>query len=306
MTGPYPDWDMEALEADYTVHKLWEADDRASYLAEHGGRIRGLATRGEVGADAALMDALPGLEIIATYSVGTDRIDLAAAAARGIRVANTPDVLTGDVADMAIALALAATRRIPAGDAYVRSGAWANAPMGLVTRLYDKRIGIVGFGRIGQAIARRFTGFDSEIGIYNRTPLADTGYRSFPTIEALADWADVLVVALAGGADTRNIIDGPILAALGPRGYLVNISRGTTVDETALLDALANRTIAGAGLDVFWNEPDIDRRFFTLDNVVLQPHHASATVETRRAMGQLVRDNLAAHFAGRPLLTPVG
>lgn len=305
MTGPLPAWDMEALEDAFIVHRLWEATDRDAFLAERADLVRGLATRGEIGADAALMDALPKLEIIATYSVGTDRIDLAAAAARGIQVANTPDVLTGDVADLAVALVLAAARRIPAGDAYVRAGRWPGGAFPLATRVFGKRIGIVGFGRIGAEVSRRFSGFDVEIGIWNRTPRPDIPDPAFRTIAELAAWADILIVALAGGPETRGVIDAAVLSALGPEGFLVNVSRGTTVNEEALIDALQARTIAGAGLDVFLNEPNIDSRFLDLDNVVLQPHVASATVETRKAMGRLVVDNLAAHFAGQPLLTPV-
>ncbi|MEK6421548.1 MAG: 2-hydroxyacid dehydrogenase [Burkholderia gladioli] len=252
-----------------------------------------------------MIAALPKLEIIACYGVGTDAIDLAAARERGIRVTNTPDVLTGDVADLGVGLALAMMRRIGAGDAHVRSGAWQDGNMPLVTRLYGKRVGIVGFGRIGSTLARRLSGFDVELGYFNTTPRADSPYRFFDSLTELAEWCELLIVTLAGGPGTRHLIDAKVLEALGPRGYLVNVSRGTTVDEAALLGALERREIAGAALDVFWNEPRIDPRFLALSNVLLQPHHASGTVETREAMGGLVRDNLAAHFAGEPLLTPV-
>lgn len=305
MTGPYPPWDMEPLARDYQLHRLWEAPDRAAFLTEHAPQIRAIATRGELGANTELIAALPKLELIACYGVGTDAIDLAAARARGIRVTNTPDVLTGDVADIAIGLTLAALRRIPAGDAYVRSGAWAAKNMDLVTRLYGKRVGIAGYGRIGAAVARRLSGFDVELGYFARSARADSPHRFFADLTELAGWCDVLIVTVAGGAGTQRLVSAEVLEALGPRGWLVNVSRGTTVDEPALLDALEQRRIAGAGLDVFLNEPRIDPRFLALDNVVLQPHHGSGTEETRRAMGQLVRDNLAAHFGDRPLLTPV-
>lgn len=305
MTGPYPPWDLEPLERDYRVHRLWDAADRDAFIAEHAPQIRAIATRGELGASAALIGSLPRLEIIACYGVGTDAIDLAAARARGIRVTNTPDVLTDDVADIAIGLTLAALRRIPAGDAWVRSGAWATKNMDLVTRLYGKRVGIAGHGRIGAAVARRLGGFDVELGYFARSARADSPHRHFADLAELARWCDVLIVTLAGGAGTQRLVSAEVLDALGPKGWLVNVSRGTTVDEPALLDALEQRRIAGAGLDVFLNEPHIDPRFLALDNVVLQPHHGSGTEETRRAMGQLVRDNLAAHFGDRPLLTPV-
>lgn len=305
MAGPYPEWDMAPMERDYTLLRLWEAGDRAAFLAQHGTSVRALATRGELGASAELMAALPALEIVSCYGVGTDAIALDAARSRGVRVTNTPDVLTGDVADLAVGLALALLRRIPAGDAHVRSGAWSQGNMGLTTRLYGKRAGIVGFGRIGQAVARRLQGFEMEIGCFSRSARADGPHRCFAQLAALADWCDVLVVTLAGGEATRGMVDAAVLEALGPQGWLVNVSRGSTLDEAALLAALERRTIAGAALDVFHTEPRIDGRFLALDNVLLQPHHGSGTVETRRAMGQLVRDNLAAHFAGRPLPTPV-
>ncbi|GLS18081.1 D-2-hydroxyacid dehydrogenase [Labrys miyagiensis] len=304
MLGPYPDWDMLPMEASYRLHKLWEQEG-SDTLAENRNSVRAIATRGELGANKALIDALPNLEIIACYGVGTDAIDLPTARERRIRVTNTPDVLTGDVADIAVGLALATMRRLPAGDAHVRSGAWAQGNMGLVTRFHGKKVGIVGFGRIGSTIARRVSGFDVEIGYFDRSARSDAPHLFFPDILALAAWSDVLIVTLAGGASTHKLVGAEVFRALGPKGFLVNVSRGSTIDEPALLDALESKIIAGAGLDVFWNEPSIDPRFAAIDTVVLQPHHASGTVETRQAMGQLVRDNLAAHFAGRPLLTPV-
>lgn len=305
MPGPYPDWDMEPLAAAYTLHKLWEAGDRQQFIAERAASIRAIATKGELGASAELIAALPRLEIIACYGVGTDAIDLAAARSRGIRVTNTPDLLSGEVADLAVGLSLAVVRRIPAADAFVRSGAWATRNMDLMTRLHGKRVGVAGFGRIGTTIARRFSGFDVEIGYFSRTPRADSPYRFFDSLVDLAAWCDLLIVILPGDATTRGIVNAEVLRALGPQGFLVNVARGSTVDEPALLDALERQTIAGAALDVFWNEPRIDPRFMGLSNVVLQPHNGTATVETRRAMGQLMRDNLDAHFTGAPLLTPV-
>jgi D-3-phosphoglycerate dehydrogenase len=304
MVGSLPDWDRAPLAAQFRLHTLWDAPDRAALLAACGA-VRAVATRGDLGADAALIAALPALEIIATYGVGVDAVDLEAARQRGIRVTNTPDVLTGDVADLAIALALAVMREIPRGDAHVRGGGWAQGNLPPARRFHGCKLGIVGLGRIGTAVAKRAAGFDCSIGFYNRTPQRAAPWQGFATLHDLAEWCDVLVVTLAGGAGTRAVIDAAVLAALGPRGFFVNVSRGTTVDEPALLDALERRVIAGAALDVFLNEPRIDPRFLALPNAVLCPHHGSATVETRRAMGQLLRDNLAAHFAGQPLLTPV-
>ena len=305
LIGPYPAWDIEPLEHDYIVHRLWEARDRDALIAEVAPRIRGVATRGELGAKAALIDALPALEIISCYGVGTDAIDLVRARTRGVQVANTPDVLTKDVADMALALILALLRKIPQGDAYVRSGKWTAGNMDLGVSLTGKTVGILGFGRIGRAVAQRAAAFETAILYSDLAPAPDAAYAFYPDAAALAKASDILVVTVAGGAATKNIVDAQVLAALGPKGVLINVARGATVDEAALVDALSAGSIGGAGLDVFWNEPNIDQRLLDFSNVIVQPHQSSGTVETRRAMGRLVRDNLAAHFSGRPLLTPV-
>jgi lactate dehydrogenase-like 2-hydroxyacid dehydrogenase len=305
MMGPYPAWDLEDLESNYKVHKLWEAADRAAFLSEVGGNVRAIATRGEIGASAELMKALPGLEIVSCYGVGTDAIDLSHAKANGIRVTNTPNVLTADVADIGVGLLLAVARQIPQADRYVRDGRWRNANMHLVTRVHGKKVGVVGMGRIGVEVAKRLAAFDCPIAYFDINRRDDLPYTFVSDLIALAEQSEFLIVTLAGGASTQGIINADVLQALGRDGILINISRGSTVDEAALLDALERNVIKGAGLDVFWNEPNIDERFLTRENVVLQPHHASGTVETRQAMGRLVRDNLAAHFARQPLLTPV-
>lgn len=305
MTGPYPDWDMGDLEAKYRVHKLWQSEDKDALLSSHAGAIRAIATRGELGASAALMAKLPQLEIVSCYGVGTDAIDLAYARANGIRVTNTPDVLTEDVADIGIGLLLAVARKIPQADAYVRDGSWRKGNMGLVTRVCGKRLGIVGMGRVGAAVAKRAAAFDCTISYFDNRKRDDLPYTFVGDLLELASDSEFLIVTLAGGESTKHMINASILAALGADGIVINISRGSTIDETALLAALESSAIKGAGLDVFWNEPTIDERFLKLTNVVLQPHHASGTVETRKAMGQLVRDNLAAHFGGQTLLTPV-
>jgi lactate dehydrogenase-like 2-hydroxyacid dehydrogenase len=305
VTGPYPENDMRALAQDYHLHLLWEAGDRLAYLKRVGAAVRGIATRGDLGAGAALMDACPKLEIIACFGVGVDGIDLDHARARGIRVTNTPDVLTDDVADMGLALLLATAREIPRGDAYVRTGKWASDQMELTRRFNGKRLGIVGLGRIGRAVAKRAAGFNMEIAYTDPVQASDVPYVWHPDVVSLADAVDFLILCAAGGGGTAQLINAAVLKALGTDGILVNIARGNIVDEAALLHALASGGIAGAGLDVFAHEPSINSAFLSLLNVVLQPHHASGTRETRRAMGQLVRDNLAAHFVGKPLLTPV-
>jgi len=305
LMGAYPDWDLAELEQHYEVHKIYAAANREAFLAERSAGIRAIATRGELGASAELMRALPKLEIVACYGVGTDAIDLNYARQNRIRVTNTPDVLTADVADFGVALLLAAARKIPQADRFVRTGAWAKGNLELVTRVCGKAVGIVGMGRIGTAVAKRLGGFDCQIGYFDVTRRDDLPYRFVGDLTELARQSEFLIVTLAGGEATKSLVNAAVLGALGADGILVNVARGSTVDETALIDALERRVIKGAALDVFWNEPNIDKRLLSFDNVVLQPHHASGTIETRKAMGKLVRDNLAAHFAGSALPTAV-
>ena len=305
VAGELPAWDLEALTDRFDVHLYYAAEDKAAMLARGRDTIRAICTKGEVGADAAMMDALPKVEIIACYGVGYDLIDVPAAKARGIRVTNTPDVLTEEVADMAIGLLLAAARRIPAGDAWVRDGAWASkGSFPLTTRVWGKRIGIVGLGRIGGAIAHRAAAFGMRIA-YSARQKKDVPHEWHPTPAALAPHVDVLMVAAAGGPATKGLVDRAAIEALKPGAIFCNVSRGTVVDEAALLDALRAGRIGAAGLDVFLNEPNIDPAFLAFDNVVLQPHAASGTVETRKDMGRLMRENLEAQMDGRPLPTPV-
>lgn len=305
--GPYPPWIEENLNARFTMRRYFAADDKAAFLARHGGAIRAIATRGDLGADAALIAALPNLEIISVFGVGYDAVDVAAAHARGIHVTNTPDVLTGDVADFAVALLLALARDVPRAENWLKAGNW---PRGngfrLTTRVHGRRAGILGLGRIGTAIARRLEGFDMKIAYGAHAPKAHA--RDWEFIRDPVDLArrsDFLVVAAAATAETRHVVNGPVLEALGPDGMLVNISRASNIDEGALLDALEGGGIKGAALDVFDGEPEVDPRFLALDNVVLAPHMASGTIETRKAMGDLVLANLVAHFDGKPLITPV-
>ncbi len=259
------------------------------------------------GMDAAVMDASPDLEMISLVGVGYDRIDVDHARAKGIAVTNTPDVLTDDVADLAIALMLAVARRLPAYDLYVRQGHWAAEGLPpLARRASGRRVGVLGLGRIGQAIAARAKPFASQIGYHSRRAKAEgADYLYFEDPIGLAEWADVVIVAVSGGHDTAGLVDRRTIEALGPDGTLINISRGSVVDEPELVAALQDRRLGFAGLDVFGHEPHVPKALIGLDNVVLLPHQGSATRETRKAMADLALANLAAFFADKPLLTPI-
>ena len=299
---------MEMLEKTYTVHRLdlLKGEAREAMLAKVGPRCTAMVVNGHVAIDDAFLARLPALKIAACSSAGFDQMDVAAMTRRGITLTNTSDVLLDDVADMALLLMLAARRRLVVGDRYVRSGDWGRkGMMPLTTSTSGKKAGIVGLGRIGLAIARRCEALGLTIGYFGRSKKAGNDYAYFDDPVKLAAWADILIVATPGGAETEKLISADVLDALGPEGSLVNISRGTVVDEPALIRALQEGRIASAGLDVYLNEPNPDPAFAALDNVVLYPHHASGTEETRDRMAQLVIDNLAAFFAGKPLLTPV-
>lgn len=306
--GPLLPPEMEQLENDYTVIKLWRENDPEQSLHRVGLDVRAivsLAGGRHLGVSAKMMEALPNLEIISQFGVGYDNIDVAAARARHIAVTNTPDVLTNDTADTALSLLLAVSRRVAEGDMYVRTGKWANGPMGLGHSLSGKTVGIVGLGRIGAAIAQRCAAFNINIVYHGRSEKPGTPYRYHADLVEMAGMADYLILACSGGDATRNLIDRRVLGAMKPRAFLINISRGSVIDQDVLVEFLVNRKIAGAGLDVFTNEPNVPDELKSLDTVVLTPHIGSATIETRTAMGRLVLDNLAAHFAGKPLLTPV-
>jgi lactate dehydrogenase-like 2-hydroxyacid dehydrogenase len=306
--GSYPDWDQGPLETTFTVHRYFEAADKAAFLKKVGPGIRGIATRGDLGASRALIGSCPKLEVISVYGVGYDSVDLEACRERRVRVTNTPDVLTNDVADLAVAMMLVMSRSMIGADAWVRSGAWANEGLyPLQNRVWGKKAGVLGLGRIGFALARRLAGLDIDIG-YCATaekPDAPDNWAFFSNPVDLAHHADFLFVTLAASAATRHIVSRQVIEAVGPNGMIINVSRASNIEEEALLDALETGKLGSAALDVFENEPALDPRFLKLDNVLLQPHHASGTIETRKAMGQLVRDNLSAHFAGAPLPTPV-
>ena len=305
--GPYPQWDQEPLDAAFRVHRYFESEDKTALLADIGPSVKAIATRGELGANRAMIEACPKLEVISVYGVGFDAVDLQACRERGIRVTNTPDVLTNDVADLGIAMMLCQSRGMLGAETWVRDGSWTNKGLyPLKRRVWGRRAGVLGLGRIGFEVAKRLKGFDMKIGysdVEAKSYATDMEFVADPV--KLAEQSDFLFVTLAASAATRHIVGKEVIEALGPEGMLINISRASNIDEEALLEALETRKLGSAALDVFEGEPKLNERFLALDNVLLQPHHASGTIETRKAMGQLVRDNLAAHFAGQPLLTPV-
>jgi lactate dehydrogenase-like 2-hydroxyacid dehydrogenase len=305
--GPYPEWDEGPLNEAFAIHRYFDAADKSAFLASVGPSIRAIATRGELGANRAMIEACPSLEVISVYGVGFDAVDLAACRERGIRVTNTPDVLTNDVADLGVAMMLCQSRGMIGAETWVRDGSWAAKGLyPLKRRIWGRRAGVLGLGRIGFEVAKRLKGFDLEIAysdVAAKDYAPDWEFIADPV--ALAARSDFLFVTLAASVATRHIVGRDVIAALGPEGMLINISRASNIDEAALLDALENGALGSAALDVFESEPALNPRFINLPNVLLQPHHASGTIETRKAMGKLVRDNLSAHFAGQPLLTPV-
>lgn len=299
--GPMPRALERVLDETYRVHRATPPLDAVDWPSLAG--VRALITGGGTGARPQWLDRLPALEIIAVNGVGLDRIDLPDAARRGLRVTNTPDLVTNDVADLATGLLIALARRICVNDRFVRSGGWMEGAAPLACSLSALNVGILGLGRIGLAIARRCEPMVASIAYYSRTRRGDVAYAYVPSLEALARASDVLFVAADGAAGC--LVNAAVLQALGPAGLLINISRGGLVDEAALSAALAEGRLGGAGLDVFVNEPNVPEALIGLDRVVLQPHMGTATVEVRTAMGQLVLDNLAAHFAGHPLPSAV-
>lgn len=305
--GGYNDSDSKALDADLSAVRVPTIDDALALDSAARDAVTAIAYMGHHPFGGDQMDQFPNLGIIANFGVGYDAIDVKAASARNISLTNTPDVLNDDVADLSVAMLLMQGRRMLQGDALVRSGAWADGEsFPLNRKMSGGSVGILGLGRIGRDIADRLAAFKMDIHYWSRsqkdTPNGWT-YHADPL--DLAQAVDFLVVALVGGPETENMVNAEMLAALGKDGVVVNISRGSTLDESALLDALESGKIAGAGLDVFVGEPNIDKRFYALENVVLQPHQGSGTVATRAAMGQLQRDNIAAFHAGQPLLTKV-
>ena len=291
-----------ALAERYTVHKLHEAADKPALLAELAPRVRAIAG-GQV--NAALLAQLPKVEIIANFGVGYDTIDTAAAKAANVRVTNTPNVLNDAVAELTIGLMIALARRIPQGDQFVRQGKWPGGNLGLFTELTGKTVGILGLGRIGKEIASRAQAMKMRVVYYGRHRQPAEPHIYYDSLVDMARDSDWLVIIAPGGKGTERIVSREVLEALGPKGMLVNVARGTLIDEPAMLELLQNGGLGGAALDVFETEPNVPPAFFALDNVVLSPHQGSATHQTRNAMGALVVANLDAHFAGEPLISAV-
>lgn len=306
MTGPLMAYAADQLKAKFTVHELWKAQNRAALLKEIGPRIRGVAAGGgHSRVDAALFNALPNLEIVSSFGVGYDHVDAAEAGRRGLVVSNTPDVLTDEVADLAIGLLLATVRQIPQVDRYLREGKWLNGAYPLTTSLRKRSVGIVGLGRIGKAVAHRLEAFGLPIAYHGRSQQADVAYRYYPSLVELAKDVDTLISVAPGGDSTHHIINAEVLKALGPNGIVVNVGRGTVIDEQALIKALQDKTILSAGLDVFEDEPRVPAELIAIEHAVLLPHVGSASVHTREQMGQLLVDNLVSWFDGKGPLTPV-
>ena len=296
---------LTALEAQFTVHKLFDVPNPEAIFADVAPRIRGVAARYGRQLDGAFIAQLPKLEIISSFGVGYDHVDADYAGAHGVVVTHTPGVLDDEVADTAMGLVLNAVRQLPQAERYLRAGHWPAANFPLTASLRGRTMGIVGLGRIGKAIAKRAEAFGLKIIYHGRRPQEDQSYLYYPTLLGLARACDILMVIVPGGGDTKHMINADVLDALGPNGILINVARGTVVDETALIKALEEKRILGAGLDVFEFEPQVPDALIAMDHVVLLPHVASASHATREAMGQLVVDNLV-HFAcGKGPLTPV-
>ena len=303
--GQQPPALLAALRQRYRVHALIDEPQPQAYLVRQGASFEAIVTSSFVGVPNPVLDALPNLRVVSNFGVGVDRMDLALAHRRGIVVGHTPDVLTDCVADFAWGLIIDTARQISAADRFVREARWSGGErFGLSTRVSGKRLGIVGLGRIGQAIAKRAAGFDMAVRYTSRRPVAQAAFTHEPHLQTLAAWCDFLVVATPGGAATRHLIDRTVLRALGPQGMLINVARGSVIDERALVAALQAGEIAGAGLDVFEHEPNVPADLLTMPNVVLLPHVASATHETRHAMAEMTLANLDAFFEGGPVRSP--
>lgn len=298
---------QQAVESRYSATRYWELKDSQAWLAATGASVRAIVTTGAWGASAELLGQLPNLEGIFSFGVGYDTIAVDVARDRGIVVTNTPNVLDDCVADSALALILDSLRRFSESDRYVRAGKWRDARFPLASKVGGKKLGIVGLGNIGQAIAQRAQAFGMQIGYHNRKPKADSAHQYYADLDAMLEASDVVVLAVPGGNATDGLIDARRLALLGKQGHLINIARGSVVDQSALISALQNGVIAGAGLDVFDAEPNLPQSLLALENVVMFPHLGSGTHETRQAMGDLVWGNLQGWFLnGRQVVTPVG
>jgi lactate dehydrogenase-like 2-hydroxyacid dehydrogenase len=306
LTAPMMPLIMDGVAAAFTAHRPWEAKDRDAFLREIGPRIRGIAAGGgHAKIDGKFMDLFPKLEIISNFGVGYDNIDAAEAGRRKVVVTNTPDVLTDEVADLALGLLLSTLRQLPQAERYLRAGKWLEKNFPLTTTLRGRKVGILGLGRIGKAVAQRVAAFDVPVVYHGRGKQADVPYRYYASLNEMARDVDVLIVVTPGGAGTKNLVNAEVLRSLGPNGILINVSRGSVVDEPALIQALRDKTILSAGLDVFVDEPRVPAELIAMDHVVLLPHVGSASVHTRNAMGQLVVDNLTSWFSGKGPKSPV-
>lgn len=303
--APLPEFLVGPLHERVTCHDLTAQDDRRAFLRDHGKKMRALVGLGGSVYEESVLSELPALEIIAVHGAGYNGVPLDYCRKRGLRVTNTPDVLTEDVADIALALVLMTSRQLVSANRFLHAGKWLQGQYPLTTKPGGRRAGIVGLGRIGKAIAWRLAQLGMEIGYHGRTLQEDAPFDYFDSLTELAEWCDFLIVACPGGPSTLHMVGGRVLASLGSKGTLINIARGSVLDEPALVDALQRGVIKAAGLDVFADEPKVPEALLSMENVVLLPHVGSATVETRRAMADLVIQNLEAHFAGEPLPTPV-
>jgi hydroxypyruvate reductase len=298
---------QEAAETHFDATRFWELPDQDTWLAQNGERIKAIVTSGALGASSEVIAKLPKLEAIFSFGVGYDSIAVDAARDRGIVVTNTPEVLDDCVADTAMALTLDVMRRYSEADRFLRAGQWPKGKFPLASKIGNKKIGIVGLGNIGEAIAKRATAFDMQVLYHNRKPKAGVAYQYYADLDAMITDCDVLVLAVPGGKSTEGLIDAKRLGLLGSKGFLVNIARGSVVDQAALIDALREGRIAGAGLDVYEDEPNVPQALIEMDNVVLLPHLASGTHETRQAMGDLVWSNIQGYYHNdRKVLTPIG
>jgi len=305
-TGPVPPFVQEQIDEQFTTHRLHEASDREAFLDQVSDRVRALVNFNAIEIDAALMEKLPKLEIVANMGMGYDAVDAKWAGAHGIVVTNTPDVVTEETADTTIGLLLNTVRELSASERYLRRGGWLERPYPLtVASLRDRSCGIIGMGRIGRAIARRIEAFGLPIAYHTRREVTDVSYRYYPDLVSMARDVDTLIAIVPGGPATEKLVNQEVLEALGPNGILINVARGSVVDEQALIDALENGTILSAGLDVFEDEPNVPQELIDMERVCLLPHVGTASVYTRRAMGQLVVDNLISWAEGRGPLTPV-
>jgi lactate dehydrogenase-like 2-hydroxyacid dehydrogenase len=307
MLGPKPIIEEGLAKAPMLqLHRLWQVPDREAYLAGIAPKVRAIAlAAGHGGVDGAMMSRFPKLEIVSSFGVGYDHVDAKWAGQHGIVVANTPDVLTEEVADTALGLLLCTVRHLPQAERYVRAGKWPGGDYPLTPSMRDRTVGMVGLGRIGKAIARRLDAMKVPVVYHARNAQAGVAYRHYPGLVDMAREVDVLMVITPGGAATRNLIDAKVLQALGPNGILINMARGSVVDQPALIKALQEKTILSAGLDVFADEPQVPPELIAMEHMVLLPHVGSGSIHTRRAMDQLVVDNIVSWASGKGPLTPV-